>query len=75
MLFALAEVAQQGFAGGLADRDDPAASAFATEDGDETADQVDVVELQTGDLAGADGGLENEPDDRLVTAVVERLLR
>ena len=48
--------------------------ALAAADGDQPTDEVEVVELQVDDLAGADRGLEHEPDDGLVAAVVKRVL-
>ena len=35
------------------------------------SDEVEVVETEADELAGADGGLKHEPDDGLVAAVIE----
>lgn len=75
MLLAVGEVDQERrFGGRVPDRNHPTASAPAAPDGDEPGDEVEVVELQVDELAGADGGLEHEPDDGLVATVVEGVL-
>jgi hypothetical protein len=71
MPLAYVGVDQQRLGGGLADRNDPAAAALAAADGDQPGDEVEVVELKVDHLAGADRGLEYEPDDGLVATVME----
>jgi hypothetical protein len=55
VLLAVVEVDQERFGGRLPDRDDPTASALAAPDGDESGDEVEVVELEVNQLTGADG--------------------
>jgi hypothetical protein len=74
MLLAVGEVDQERLGGGLADRDHSPPPALAAPDGGEPTDEVEVVELQVDELTGADGGLEHDPDDGLVAAVVECVL-
>jgi hypothetical protein len=74
MPLAFAEVPQERLGGGLADRDAPTAPAFAATDRDQATDDVDVVELEVDHLAGADRGLEHEPDDGFVAAMVQGVL-
>ena len=71
---ALVKVRQQRLGGGLADRDGPPGSTLAATDGDQASDEVEVVELKVDDLAGADRGLEHEPEDRFVAAMMQGLL-
>ena len=49
------------------------AASFAAADGDPPPVEVDVIDLKGDGLSDADAGLEHQPDDRLVAAVMERL--
>ena len=71
MPLAFVEIGEECLGGGLADGDDAAASAFAAADRDQASDEIDVIEVEVGYLAGADRGLEHEPDDGLVAAMVK----
>jgi hypothetical protein len=72
MPLAFAEVPQERLGGGLADRDSPTGPAFAATDRDQATDDVDVVELEVDHLAGADRGLEHEPDSHTQSTVGSR---
>ena len=69
------EVAAECLNGGRSDRDDSACAALATADMDQAVDQVEIPDLEGNDFADSDAGFEHEPDDRLVAAMVEGLVR
>lgn len=69
------EVAAQCLDGGRSDGDDPACAALAAADMDQIVGQVEVPDLECDDFADSDAGFEHEPDDRLVAAMVEGLVR
>jgi len=54
---------------------DSADAALAATDLDQARVQVEIPDLEWDDFADSDAGFEHEPDDRLVAAVVEGLVR
>lgn len=72
--FACREVLKERFDGMLPDRDHSPAVSFASADGDPSFEEVEVIELQVDEFAGSDGGLEHDPDDGLVTTMVQCVL-
>jgi hypothetical protein len=61
--------------GGGSDRDDAPTAALATADDDPSDVEVDVADLEGDRFTDPDAGLEHQPDDRFVAAVMERLVR
>lgn len=57
----------------MADRDHPPPTTLAAADRDQPTDEVEAIDLEVDDLAGADRGLEHQPDDGLVSTVMEGL--
>lgn len=58
------KVAAQRAGDRWSDRDDPAPASFAAANGDQPADEVEVLGSESEEFPGADAGLEHEPDDR-----------
>jgi hypothetical protein len=69
------EVPDERQGGRWSERDDSACASFAAADGDQAAGQIEVAGLKCDDLARSGGSLEHEPDDCLVTAMMEALGR